>query len=1021
MKYTLDLLPLRAFQGRGTPVGGRGLRLHGGSDMGNYFYETDNSQQAAADAAYQQAQAPQAPAADINSLYQELLGRAPDPTGIAANAGASADTIRESILASPEYNNQNINTIYQDLLGRAPDPTGIAANAGATPEQIRQSIFGSAEYQNQSPPSGFFDMPGYGAENADPYSIVGNMLMQGNQLVYNVAPIRDDSGNISGYNRADTGEYVDLNKLNKSITGYDKEITDLYENLLGRAPDVSEVIAYNNQLKSGEVNLGDVYQGFMQSPERLSRVMPFLDPSADVNTKFEQGVAGFDAKGLSREGYLEGLPTHYVDPKTGKLAAWFGTLGDSMQTDDYTWHTVDELRAIPNAKVYLAQESQRDVGKDWRTLGTKAAGIIASMAAPQLMAYLAPTLTTGSALADAALQSAVMQGGKTALSGGDISDILRSAGTGAALSAAGSVAGDVIGDYFSSGLSDVEANALMGDYTSSPTFNDYVDYRSAGDSGDMGDSGESAEYIEPAANKARLAAELESVPDQFYDAQPIPTQPEQLPDLTIPTAENYDMPEVDLTAGVPEQNLADQIITNPDVPISDVLSNLNIISLLRSGTSVEGVAEIIGAIGGAGSGGGGGIGGGGVGGGVGGGIAGIINDIFGSAEDATEDEETKKKKKQQQSAALAAIEAIAARTPPGAQIDYLYDIGGKSIFAPMRQQRPRQDWAYEPNDRFAQGGMVAFDEGGLASLDVPEKKGVLARMVEPETKVVEALAAYGSNPEKYENIYSFYTNPNRPVVDKDRKELPSGLSEMSKDYSGLDMAVLGMLHSAKQSGNPERFLESLAPYFDQKVKFDFSDRRGPSGYVLPIVAPNTANIAQKGVQANSPSFAIPTSNVFFHELEHTLQNKDRGYPSAVANALTNDALLGRMDKDILKRAKEYRFTNPTMDKARAFPAENAFDNPSETLANIAAAAQGMAMQGKDYLQTEEGQALFPTDADKNYFYNATLPGVTSMRQDMGFFEPKSESRLKKDESIAQTVARKLGFAQGGLIDLLRSK
>ena len=79
------------------------------------------------------------------------------------------------------------------------------------------------------------------------------------------------------------------------------------------------------------------------------------------------------------------------------------------------------------------------------------------------------------------------------------------------------------------------------------------------------------------------------------------------------------------------------------------------------------------------------------------------------------------------------------------------------------------------------------------------------------------------------------------------------------------------------------------------------------------------------------------------------------------------------------------------------------------------------MQGKDYLQTEEGQALFPTDADKNYFYNATLPGVTSMRQDMGFFEPKSEARLKKDESIAQTVARKLGFAQGGITNLLRSK
>ena len=29
MKYRLDLLPLRAFQGRGTPVGGRGIKLYG--------------------------------------------------------------------------------------------------------------------------------------------------------------------------------------------------------------------------------------------------------------------------------------------------------------------------------------------------------------------------------------------------------------------------------------------------------------------------------------------------------------------------------------------------------------------------------------------------------------------------------------------------------------------------------------------------------------------------------------------------------------------------------------------------------------------------------------------------------------------------------------------------------------------------------------------------------------------------------------------------------------------------------
>jgi hypothetical protein len=48
---------------------------------------------------------------DINSLYGSMLGRAPDPTGIAANRGASADTIRKSILASPEYQNRGMATL----------------------------------------------------------------------------------------------------------------------------------------------------------------------------------------------------------------------------------------------------------------------------------------------------------------------------------------------------------------------------------------------------------------------------------------------------------------------------------------------------------------------------------------------------------------------------------------------------------------------------------------------------------------------------------------------------------------------------------------------------------------------------------------------------------------------------------------------------------------------------------------------------------------------------------------------
>jgi hypothetical protein len=94
-------------------------------------------------------------ASGINSLYQQYLGRAADPTGLNVNKGQSADVVKQAILASPEYKTNNpsgsIGSIYQELLGRAPDPTGIAANAGQSEQVIRQSIMASPEYLARYP------------------------------------------------------------------------------------------------------------------------------------------------------------------------------------------------------------------------------------------------------------------------------------------------------------------------------------------------------------------------------------------------------------------------------------------------------------------------------------------------------------------------------------------------------------------------------------------------------------------------------------------------------------------------------------------------------------------------------------------------------------------------------------------------------------------------------------------------------------------------------------------------------
>lgn len=73
------------------------------------------------------------PNENINTLYGQMLGRAPDPTGIAVNRGQSADTIRQSILASPEYKNR---------MAGADQPQLVMQKKGGA---IKKAVGGSAK------------------------------------------------------------------------------------------------------------------------------------------------------------------------------------------------------------------------------------------------------------------------------------------------------------------------------------------------------------------------------------------------------------------------------------------------------------------------------------------------------------------------------------------------------------------------------------------------------------------------------------------------------------------------------------------------------------------------------------------------------------------------------------------------------------------------------------------------------------------------------------------------------------
>lgn len=75
----------------------------------------------------------------LNDFYQEYLGRLPDPTGLSGFLhdltidGETLEGVKASILGSVEYFHKNggtaigfLTALYQDVLGRSVDPTGLA-------------------------------------------------------------------------------------------------------------------------------------------------------------------------------------------------------------------------------------------------------------------------------------------------------------------------------------------------------------------------------------------------------------------------------------------------------------------------------------------------------------------------------------------------------------------------------------------------------------------------------------------------------------------------------------------------------------------------------------------------------------------------------------------------------------------------------------------------------------------------------------------------------------------------------
>ena len=231
------------------------------------------------------------PAVLMTTLYQEILGRAPDAAGLtswvnAVNSGDTVAQIANSFWNSPEHlahpignlntatldaSNAFVSVLYQDILGRTGDTGGIAcwdqvlnSNSAMTPNQVAMDFWNSSEHQAKLKA---------GTAPASTYSISVTALY--NELL-------GRSPDTSGLNVWVNIQYSGALTMNQMVQGFANSaefvtrtsslstsavITCLYKTVLNRTPDAAGLAAWDQALNSGTVTRTQAVQGFWDSPE----------------------------------------------------------------------------------------------------------------------------------------------------------------------------------------------------------------------------------------------------------------------------------------------------------------------------------------------------------------------------------------------------------------------------------------------------------------------------------------------------------------------------------------------------------------------------------------------------------------------------------------------------------------------------------------------------------------------------------------------------------------------------------
>ena len=399
--------------------------------------------------------------AEIEKIYTDVLGRTPDPGGLAywqgqATAGKPLLDIAKEIQATPEG---QIATLYQGILGRAPDAAGSAYWQGQLSQpggllNVATDIRGSAEGQAKETVGSVYqnilgrtaDVGGlkYWEEQLASGKSIADVKEAIRQSPENTVPNRPSFDDVyARWNEKHAEKYGKYyNVALVSQTDFDTQIQSLIKDTQKEQAD------------------WDKKYGNSQEAKIMAQVPP---PNwYDNYARYDQEHRAAFGKGINRSWNSdddsrrakEALDKEYLD----SLSAYNKRYGTNIQPDV----GVLGVNTQPNTIFNMPEQKK----KSFLQQIAPYAGLAVSIAFPGVGAALGSTLGLGSGLLGSTVGGALIGGGISAVAGQNILQGAAFGGLGGAISAAdwGSI-GSSLADSFAE-ITGIDSAAIKSAFSS---------------------------------------------------------------------------------------------------------------------------------------------------------------------------------------------------------------------------------------------------------------------------------------------------------------------------------------------------------------------------------------------------------------------------------------------------------------------------------------------------------------------------------------------------------------------------